>query len=39
MKIVAKLIKEAIINKDNEEKLKDLRWEVWNLCKKFPIYR
>jgi glycine/serine hydroxymethyltransferase len=25
MKIVAKLIKEAIINKDNEEKLKDLR--------------
>lgn len=39
MKIIAKVFKEAIINKDNEEKLNELKTEILNLCKNFPIYK
>jgi glycine hydroxymethyltransferase len=39
MKIISRILKEAIINKDNEEKLKNLKGEILNLCKKFPIYK
>ncbi len=39
MKIIAKIFKEAIINKDDEVKLKDLKKEILDLCKKFPIYK
>lgn len=39
MKIIAKVFKEAIINKDNENKLEELKIEILNLCKNFPIYK
>jgi len=39
MKIIAKIFKEAIINKDNEKKLNELKIEILNLCKSFPIYK
>lgn len=39
MKIIAKVFKEAIINKDDEEKLNELKTEILNLCKNFPIYK
>jgi glycine/serine hydroxymethyltransferase len=39
MKIIARIIKETIINKDNEEKLASLKIEILELCKRFPIYR
>ena len=38
MKIIAKVFKQALVNKNNEEKLTHLKWEIWELCKKFPIY-
>lgn len=38
MKIIAKIFKEAIVNKDDEDKLKQLRWEILDLSKSFPIY-
>lgn len=39
MKIIAKVFKDAIINKDNEKKLNELKTEILNLCKNFPIYK
>lgn len=39
MKIISRVFKEAILNKDNEEKLKQLKLEILNLCSKFPIYK
>jgi glycine hydroxymethyltransferase len=39
MKIIWRIFSESIINKDNEEKLIELRQEVLDLCKKFPIYK
>ncbi|EKE26756.1 MAG: hypothetical protein ACD_4C00159G0001 [uncultured bacterium (gcode 4)] len=38
MKIVAKIIFEAIKNSGNEERLKELKNEIKMLCEKFPIY-
>lgn len=38
MKLIAEYILLAIQNKDNEQKLEELKNEVKNLCKKFPIY-
>ncbi len=37
MKIIAKIFKEAIQNKDSKDKLVDLKNEVLVLCKAFPI--
>ncbi len=39
MKVIARVFKEAIINKDDENKLKELKKEILELCKKFPIYK
>lgn len=39
MKIIAKVFKEAVENHENEEKLEELRKEIKELCKKFPIYK
>jgi glycine hydroxymethyltransferase len=39
MKIIAKIFKEAIINKDDKNKLKKLKSEVLDLCNWFPIYK
>jgi glycine hydroxymethyltransferase len=39
MKLIARIIKEAILNKDNEEKLANLKGEILELCKRFPIYK
>ncbi len=39
VKIVAKIIFEAIKNHENEEILKGLKNEILELCKKFPIYK
>lgn len=39
MKIIARVFKEAIVNKDNEEKLVQLKEEILELCKLFPIYK
>ena len=39
MKILAGLIFEAISNKDNENKLKEIKQKVRELCIKFPIYK
>jgi glycine/serine hydroxymethyltransferase len=39
MNIIAKVFYEAIINKDDEQKLKDLKQEIFELCKSFPIYK
>lgn len=38
MKIIARIFKESVLNKDDENKLKSLKQEVLELCKKFPIY-
>lgn len=38
MKIIARVFKEALLNKDNQNKLKELKQEILELCKKFPIY-
>lgn len=38
MKIVARIINEAIQNRENEDKLIELKEEVLNLCNLFPIY-
>ncbi len=39
MKVIARVFKEAIINKDNENKLKELKNEILSLCEQFPIYK
>lgn len=39
MKIIARVFKEAIINKDDENKLNELKKEILVLCEKFPIYK
>ena len=39
MKIIARVFKEAVINKDNERKLQELKKEILELCEKFPIYK
>lgn len=39
MKIIAKAFYEAIMNKDNEEKLKEIKNDILDLCKKHPIYK
>ncbi len=39
MKIIARIFKEAVLYKDDENKLKWLKQEVLELCKKFPIYK
>jgi glycine/serine hydroxymethyltransferase len=39
MKEIAKIFKEAIINKDNSLKLSSLKKETINLCSLFPIYK
>lgn len=39
MQMIARIFKEAIVNKDNEEVLTSLKKEVSDLCKKFPIYK
>lgn len=39
MQMIARIFKEAIVNKDNEEILSSLKAEVSDLCKKFPIYK
>lgn len=39
MKIIAKIFFEAIKNYNNDEKLKELKTEILELCKSFPIYK
>ena len=39
MKIIAKVFKEAVVNKDDDNKLKELKKEILELCEKFPIYK
>jgi len=39
MKIISKIIFEAIKNKDDELKLSSLKKEVLEMCEKFPIYK
>jgi len=39
MKILAEFISQALINKDNETVLINLKQQVKNLCQKFPIYK
>ena len=39
MKVIAKIFKEAILNKDDENKLSELKNEILKLCKNFPIYK
>jgi glycine hydroxymethyltransferase len=39
MKIIAKVFTEAVKNHNNEEKLKELKKEILELCTKFPIYK
>ncbi len=39
MKIIARIFKEAIISKNDENKLATLKKEVMDLCAKFPIYK
>ena len=39
MKLLADLIDRALINKDNEMALADLKQEVKDLCQHFPIYK
>jgi glycine/serine hydroxymethyltransferase len=39
MKVIARVFKEAIENKDNEEKLSTLKQEICQLCQKFSIYK
>jgi glycine hydroxymethyltransferase len=37
MKIIASWIDEAIVNKDNEEKLAEIKIRVEKMCEEFPI--
>lgn len=37
--LLSDLINEAILNKDNEEKLSEIKNKVKELCQKFPIYK
>lgn len=39
MIIIADIFYEAVLNHENDEKLKDLKTRVNNLCKDFPIYK
>jgi glycine hydroxymethyltransferase len=39
MRTIARVFKEAIINKDHEGKLKELKKEILELCQTFPIYK
>ncbi len=39
MKIIAKVFTEAVKNHNDDEKLKELKNEILDLCKKFPIYK
>jgi glycine/serine hydroxymethyltransferase len=39
MSIIAKVFTQTITNFKDEEKLKELKQEILNLCKKFPIYK
>jgi len=39
MKILAEFINQALINKDNETVLINLKQQVKDLCQKFPIYK
>jgi len=39
MKVIARVFKEAIVNKDDEFKLTELKTEILELCEKFPIYK
>lgn len=39
MRLISRVFKDAIVNRDNEEKLKELKEEILNLCKNFPIYK
>jgi glycine hydroxymethyltransferase len=39
MKIIAKIFKEAIVNKDDEKQLNMLKNEILSLCENFPIYK
>lgn len=38
MKLIAQYISEAVDNKDNEEKIAEIKRKVKTLCNKFPIY-
>lgn len=39
MKEIARVFDEALLNKDNEAKLSELREDVKNLCRNFPVYK
>jgi len=39
MKIIARVFTDAIKNYEDEEKLKELKREILELCEKFPIYK
>jgi glycine/serine hydroxymethyltransferase len=39
MKFIARVFAEAIENREDETKLKELREEVRQLCRKFPVYK
>ncbi|MDD2871362.1 MAG: serine hydroxymethyltransferase [Candidatus Gracilibacteria bacterium] len=39
MKIIANIFKEAILNKYDENKLTELKNQILDLCKNFPIYK
>jgi glycine hydroxymethyltransferase len=39
MKLIAKVFAGAVKNHNNEEKLVELKNEILDLCKKFPIYK
>lgn len=39
MRIIARIVEEAVLMRDDESKLSKLSEEVRELCKKFPIYQ
>ncbi|MFZ2976103.1 MAG: serine hydroxymethyltransferase [Candidatus Moraniibacteriota bacterium] len=39
IKIISRLINDAIENKDNKKELKKIHQEIKKLCKKFPLYK
>lgn len=39
MKLISRVFKDAIVNRDNDAKLAELKQEILDLCKKFPIYK
>jgi len=39
MKVIAKVFDEAIKNYNDEDKLKEIKNSILDLCKKFPIYK